>query len=236
MGSKTTKSNVEIEKESVVGSNIETEVDTSQQEVVEIQAAPVTTNDTSKSITTIESATNEKEQGLKDKTIAPKSPDMTEQNPTTDPSTITGAPTANLILPAPIQPIQVEVPTEAIKNETLIQKELQLREAVVASTEYAESLGNTVQVTLLKLQAREDQVVKLSTSNADLLAKNDELNSQLEFYQKKDSINSMKIEEMHKMEKNIQDLIYITTFRLSKFILQNSVFSDISKSCKVSGK
>lgn len=76
--------------------------------------------------------------------------------------------------------------------------------AISKLVEHSESLGNSFEVLTNRLQSREEQLVKLSTSNADLLAQNDDLKSQLDFLNEKDQINSKELKNMKALEKEHQ--------------------------------
>ena len=76
--------------------------------------------------------------------------------------------------------------------------------AISKLVEHSESLGNSFEILTNRLQSREEQLVKLSTSNADLLAQNDDLKSQLDFLNEKDQINSKELKNMKALEKEHQ--------------------------------
>ena len=76
--------------------------------------------------------------------------------------------------------------------------------AISKLVEHSESLGNSFEILTNRLQSREEQLVKLSTSNADLLAQNDDLKSQLDFLNEKDQINSKELKNMKTLEKEHQ--------------------------------
>ena len=63
------------------------------------------------------------------------------------------------------------------------------KEALIALVEHAEALGNSFQLINRRLVSREEQLVKLSTGNATLMAKNDDLQSQLAFYTEQGDMN-----------------------------------------------
>ena len=76
--------------------------------------------------------------------------------------------------------------------------------AISKLVEHSESLGNSFEILTNRLQSREEQLVKLSTSNADLLAQNDDLKSQLDFLNERDQINSKELKNMKALEKEHQ--------------------------------
>jgi hypothetical protein len=78
--------------------------------------------------------------------------------------------------------------------------------AISKLVEHSESLGNSFEILTNRFQSREEQLVKLSTSNADLLAQNDDLKSQLDFLNEKDQINSKELTNMKALEKEHQKL------------------------------
>ena len=85
--------------------------------------------------------------------------------------------------------------------------------AISKLVEHSESLGNSFEILTNRLQSREEQLVKLSTSNADLLAQNDDLKSQLDFLNEKDQINSKELKNMKNLEKEHQ-VNYIKSYHL----------------------
>ena len=101
--------------------------------------------------------------------------------------------------PAPVIPEPVATPIPVVEvvqsvsqlvNETRnSDMENESKEAIIALVEHAEALGNSFQLLNTRLVSREEQLVKLSTSNAELAAKNDDLISQIEFYKEQSEAN-----------------------------------------------
>ena len=125
---------------------------------------------------------------------------------------------------------QSEAPPDGPPPEVRpIQDSASIKESEMAISklvEHSESLGNSFEILTNRLQSREEQLVKLSTSNADLLAQNDDLKSQLDFLNEKDQINSKELKNMKTLEKEHQVNISCPThgFRKEFGILCKNLF------------
>ena len=106
----------------------------------------------------------------------------------------------------PVPVVEVVQPVSQLVNETRnSDMENESKEAIIALVEHAEALGNSFQLLNTRLVSREEQLVKLSTSNAELAAKNDDLVSQIEFYKEQSEANGDLDQQNQSFRNKIQE-------------------------------
>lgn len=126
-----------------------------------------------KIITESETLTNGSAENAPTETV----PEKTEDKPVPEPVSAVVEETEKSPEPPEVKIIEPKIEPEFAANKSIQDNSVEIDHL----TEHADSLANSFQLTMQQLHQREQQLIVCSTSNATLLAENDELKSQNEF-------------------------------------------------------